>query len=69
MKQIYLRYLVLAEALRKSNLDLSGIDEVGKKLLKPLQSAAHRAIPWLLLRPWSWLRLPAPPPFTGALKF
>ena len=34
MKQIYLRYLVLAEALRKTNLDLSGIDDVGKKLLE-----------------------------------
>ena len=32
MKQIYLRYLVLAEALRKSNIDLSGIDDIGKKL-------------------------------------
>jgi DNA-binding Lrp family transcriptional regulator len=36
MKQIYLRYLVLAEALRKSNLDLSGIDDVGKKLLETI---------------------------------
>ncbi|MEN9996870.1 MAG: hypothetical protein RL462_1646 [Pseudomonadota bacterium] len=34
MKQIYLRYLVLAEALRKSSIDLSGIDDVGKKLLE-----------------------------------
>jgi DNA-binding Lrp family transcriptional regulator len=34
MKQIYLRYLVLAEALRKTNLDHSGIDDVGKKLLE-----------------------------------
>ena len=33
MKQIYLRYLVLAETLRKSNIDLSDIDEIGKKLL------------------------------------
>lgn len=30
MKQIYLRYLVLAEALRKSSIDLSGIDDIGK---------------------------------------
>jgi DNA-binding Lrp family transcriptional regulator len=34
MKQIYLRYLVLAETLRKSNIDLSDIDEIGKKLLE-----------------------------------
>jgi DNA-binding MarR family transcriptional regulator len=36
MKQIYLRYLVLAEALRKSNIDLSGIDDIGKKLLEAI---------------------------------
>jgi len=36
MNQIYLRYLVLAEALRKSNIDLSGIDDVGKKLLETI---------------------------------
>ena len=36
MKQIYLRYLVLAEALRKSSIDLSGIDDVGKKLLETI---------------------------------
>ena len=34
MNQIYLRYLVLAEALRKSSIDLTGIDDVGKKLLE-----------------------------------
>ncbi|MFM1766381.1 MAG: hypothetical protein RIU71_2144 [Pseudomonadota bacterium] len=36
MKQIYLRYLVLAEALRKSSIDLSGIDDIGKKLLEAI---------------------------------
>ena len=36
MNQIYLRYLVLAEALRKSSIDLSGIDDVGKKLLETI---------------------------------
>jgi hypothetical protein len=36
MKQIYLRYLVLAEALRKSSIDLSGIDDIGKKLLETI---------------------------------
>jgi hypothetical protein len=36
MNQIYLRYLVLTEALRKSNIDLSGIDDVGKKLLEAI---------------------------------
>ena len=36
MKQIYLRYLVLAETLRKSNIDLSGIDDIGKKLLETI---------------------------------
>jgi len=36
MNQIYLRYLVLAEALRKSSIDLSGIDDVGKKLLEAI---------------------------------
>ncbi len=36
MKQIYLRYLVLAEALRKSNIDLSGIDDIGQKLLEAI---------------------------------
>jgi hypothetical protein len=34
MKQIYLRYLVLAETLRQSSMSLSGIDDVGKKLLE-----------------------------------
>ena len=36
MKQIYLRYLVLAEALRQSHIDFSGIDEIGKKLLETI---------------------------------
>ena len=36
MKQIYLRYLVLAEALRQSHIDFSGIDETGKKLLETI---------------------------------
>ena len=36
MKQIYLRYLVLAETLRKSNIDLSEIDDIGKKLLETI---------------------------------
>jgi hypothetical protein len=36
MNQIYLRYLVLAEALRKSSIDLSGIDDVGEKLLEAI---------------------------------
>ena len=36
MNQIYLRYLVLAEALRKSSIDLTGIDDVGKKLLEAI---------------------------------
>ena len=36
MKQIYLRYLVLAETLCQSNIDLSGIDEIGKKLLETI---------------------------------
>ena len=36
MKQIYLRYLVLAEALRKSSIDLSGIDDIGKNLLETI---------------------------------
>jgi hypothetical protein len=36
MKQIYLRYLVLAEALRQSHIDFSGIDDVGKKLLETI---------------------------------
>ena len=39
MKQIYLRYLVLAEALRQSNIDFSGIDEVGKKLLETIEES------------------------------
>jgi len=34
LKQIYLRYLVLAEALRKTNIELSGVDDIGKKLLE-----------------------------------
>jgi hypothetical protein len=34
LKQIYLRYLVLAEALRKTNIDLTGVDDIGKKLLE-----------------------------------
>jgi hypothetical protein len=42
MKQIYLRYLVLAETLRKSNIDLSEIDEIGKKLLETIAiKSAH----------------------------
>jgi hypothetical protein len=36
MKQIYLRYLVLAEALRESSIDLSGIDDIGKNLLETI---------------------------------
>ena len=36
MKQIYLRYWVWAETLRKSSIDLSGIDDVGKKLLETI---------------------------------
>jgi hypothetical protein len=36
MKQIYLRYLVLAETLRQSSVNLSGIDDVGKKLLEAI---------------------------------
>ncbi len=35
MKQIYLRYLVLAEALRQSHIDFSG-NEIGKKLLETI---------------------------------
>jgi SOS-response transcriptional repressor LexA len=36
MKQIYLRYLVLADTLRQTNIDLLGIDEIGKKLLEAI---------------------------------
>ncbi len=45
MKQIYLRYLVLAEALRKSNIDLSGIDDIGKKLLEAIAITSDHGQP------------------------
>lgn len=48
MKQIYLRYLVLAEALRKSNIDLSGIDDIGKKLLETIAIKSAQGEPLLV---------------------
>lgn len=48
MKQIYLRYLVLAEALRKSSIDLSGIDDVGKKLLEIIAIRSAQGQPLLV---------------------
>ena len=48
MKQIYLRYLVLAETLRKSNIDLSEIDEIGKKLLETIAIKSAQGQPMVV---------------------
>ena len=48
MKQIYLRYLVLAETLRKSNIDLSNIDEIGKKLLETIAIKSAQGQPMVV---------------------
>jgi replication initiation and membrane attachment protein DnaB len=48
MKQIYLRYLVLAETLRKSNIDLSDIDEIGKKLLETIAIKSAQGQPMVV---------------------
>jgi len=48
MKQIYLRYLVLAEALRQSNIDFSGIDELGKKLLETIAIKSAQGHPMVV---------------------
>ena len=48
MKQIYLRYLVLAETLRKSNIDLSDIDEIGKKLLETIAIKSAQVQPMVV---------------------
>ena len=48
MKQIYLRYLVLAETLRKSSIDLSDIDEIGKKLLETIAIKSAQGQPMVV---------------------
>jgi DNA-binding Lrp family transcriptional regulator len=48
MKQIYLRYLVLAETLRKSNIDLSDIDEIEKKLLETIAIKSAQGQPMVV---------------------
>jgi Fe2+ or Zn2+ uptake regulation protein len=48
MKQIYLRYLVLAEALRQSNIDFSGVDEIGKKLLETIAIKSAQGQPMVV---------------------
>ena len=53
MKQIYLRYLVLAETLRKSNIDLSGIDDIGKKLLETIAIKSAQGQPLVVTQTWS----------------
>ncbi len=60
MKQIYLRYLVLAEALRKSNLDLSGIDEVGKKLLEAIAISSAQGHPLVVTQTMELVEIASP---------